>query len=174
MTKSKLVVVTEGGESMLTYFKSRGFYPNIAIFDSIQLSDLLGYVDTNMHFLLIIHGMTDFSNAEVLRILGLLGDIDNLDVRVLTDVPLDLSKTKFPQLFYRDDIFRGDFELDDKDKKAYGMTSISAVKFWEDYDYAFEDKEVVVGTQKCGFKQVVSKEEEIIKKSLVDVDLFAN
>lgn len=66
---SRLVLIAEGSVHTVQYFHNNGVFPSVVVLDTQKFTRALPYMSKEDDILLVIHGLTDFTLAEVYALL---------------------------------------------------------------------------------------------------------
>lgn len=109
-----LIIACDGGEVVASYLVNNSIKPDKFVFTLSDFVTTLKYINPETDSILVlVNGMTELSNAVIVRMCDLLTDygVQNkttLDYEILSNIPLAIKQT---YTFYHDDLLFGSEEL---------------------------------------------------------------
>lgn len=187
---SNLIVLSED-EEILPYLNKNGLYPNKLLFRTVDLMEELGFADSDMVVLVVIHSLTRFSSTEMAVLFGdLHSAADNgALIIIMSDVELksaDFVKTNIQFVHYQGDLFFGKYTGYVNNKPSWTIASEGLVvdttdkhyepkkreEFWSQFAEFTDKIETFVG-EKPERREAAPTADSKYMDKLIDIDLFS-
>lgn len=105
--KTRLILICEGGAHTVQYFHNNRVFPEAVVLTATKFREMMPYLTDKDDILVVIHGLTDFSLAEIYALLGDLRESSSKLNKVTVMSDIDLGRVDMPYYIYVGDLFYG-------------------------------------------------------------------